>query len=263
MTAGSSVSRGANLAQRPGHRGPRADQRGQPPGRGHASHHHQVVADPASGPWISAAQVHVGREVAAELDLADACRRAGLRGAEVEEAEIDRPFSACRPSRRRGTPRPRGSQPPEPTIRPAASRHRPFRLGHLVSLLGSSFRTAAGSENRVPGSGRPGPLSLANTRCVARPGMDFRLKSMLLLVLPWSAPSTGSSTLRASSRTPLTASSCPMPRTRPITELHHGPSSSVRCPCVTGLKVTSPAANGPLSGQAISSGCRSSQSPSG
>ena len=262
MTAGSSVSRGANLAQRPGHRGPRADQRGQPPGRGHASHHHQVVADPASGPWISAAQVHVGREVAAELDLADACRRAGLRGAESRKPrltgllQLAGPVAGEEHHGRAGL----SHLSPRLVLRPVAT----GRSGSVISYHSwAAVFVRRRAVRQSPWARSAGPLSLPNTRCVARPGMDFRLKRMLLLVLPWSAPSTGSSTLRASSRTPLTAPSRPMPRTRPITELHHGPSSSVRYPCVTGLKVTSPAANGPLSGQAISSGCRSSQSPSG
>jgi hypothetical protein len=80
-----------HLAQRPGHRRARADQRGQPPRRGHPAHHHPVIADlPVRAADLGHAQVHVGREPAVELDLAGARRRAGLRCAEVEEAKADR-----------------------------------------------------------------------------------------------------------------------------------------------------------------------------
>jgi hypothetical protein len=58
---------------------------------GHAAHDHQMVAYlTVRTVDLGHAQVHVGRELPVGLDLAGAGRRAGLQGAEVQEAEIDR-----------------------------------------------------------------------------------------------------------------------------------------------------------------------------
>ena len=121
-----------HLAHRDSHRHARADQCGQPPRRGHAAHHHQVIADPAiRTAQLGHTQVHIRRELAVELDLAGTRRRAGLRRAEVQETKIDRLLQLARaiPGQEHcGSVGP-GHLSPRPVPRPG--RHRPSRLGHL------------------------------------------------------------------------------------------------------------------------------------
>ena len=135
-----------HLAQRPGHWRARADQRGQPPRRGHAAHHHQVIADLAIRvAELGHTQVHIRRKLAVELDLAGTRRRAGLRRAEVEETELDgflQLASAVPGEEHRGSVG-LGHLSPWLVSRPVC--HRPFLLGHPASPLGTSLRAAAGS----------------------------------------------------------------------------------------------------------------------
>ena len=139
-----------HLAQWPGHRLVRADQRGQPPGCWHAAHHDQVIADLAvRAAELGHAQVHAGREPEVQLGLAGAGHRAGRQGAEVQEAEIDRLVQVAGQvtgEEHRGS---MGLGHLGPRLVPRPARRRPFRFAHrhhscVVTFPPGCSRTARG-----------------------------------------------------------------------------------------------------------------------